>query len=334
MPDLSPVDSSTVDISTVDLSIDGSLLGTEGKPVGPAEVPSTLKRLVVVDERATDIIVFVHGWQTRPERAEESARRLARLVASTHSSAPARYPGLTGFAPQYIAVRWPSRSSPLPGGYRKIRDRARAMTDRGAAATVLATLLGYVNDQRRPPSSGPDVLRTRGGQYLHCVGHSFGGRFLGYAIARAAAPPPTLAWPWHDHRYPYVVDSLLVFQMAMPRGAFGAELKPLLTDAPINGPIVLTHSRHDRALGFWHKIAEKGPGIGYCGAEAPPELVKSVCLHEVPAAYTQAELTSRIVNVDATWRYAAHRVSPPGSHSDYFHAESAHLLLSLADFSR
>lgn len=322
------------DLSTLDLDIDGRLLDADGKPVGPAEVAATLKRLVAVDGRATDIIVFVHGWQTKPERAEESARRLARLVANTYTEAPDRYPGLATFAPQYIAVRWPSRSSPLPGGYRKIRDRARAMTDKGAAANVLATLLGYVNEQRRPPTSGPDVLRTRGGQYLHCVGHSFGGRFLGFAIARAAAPPPTLAWPWRDRRYPYVVDSLLVFQMAMPRGAFGAELKPLLADAPINGPIVLTHSRRDRALGFWHKLAEKGPGIGYAGAEAPPEHVKSVRLHEAAAAYTRAELTARLVNVDATWRYTANRATPPGSHSDYFHAESAHLLLSLAGFSR
>lgn len=68
------------------------------------------------------------------------------------------------------------------------------MTEMGYAEFFLASLLGYLHGERRQPQRGPDILRVEGGQYLHCVGHSFGGRFLGEAIAAAATPSaPTLA---------------------------------------------------------------------------------------------------------------------------------------------
>jgi hypothetical protein len=324
-------------LSSLDLDESGRLLDPRsGKPAHPAEIRSLLERLVIVGKSTTDIVVFVHGWRTDAERADSAVRRFAGLVDRTFNAAPHQYPRLgQDFRPQYVSIRWPSDSSPLPAGYRKIRDRARAMTDQGDAATILSGLLGYLNERRQKPPTGPDVLRARAGQYLHCVGHSFGGRFLGHAIARAAAPPTRLGWPWQDRRYPYVVDSLVVYQMAMRPDAFETELRALLTAAPINGPIVLTHSRHDRALGLWHKLVEDNvPGIGYEGAVGPDGQATTVVLHGSSELYKRDELTHRIVNVDATWRYDGDRHTAPGSHSDFFHDESAHLFLSVANYSR
>ncbi|WP_244207244.1 hypothetical protein [Streptomyces swartbergensis] len=69
---------------------------------------------------------------------------------------------------------------------------------------------------------------------LHLVGYSFGGRFLCEAVQRAAERPAVLGW----------------------------------STPPLRGPLVLTHSRWDRATGFWHLRAEKAPGIGHSGAHS------------------------------------------------------------------
>jgi hypothetical protein len=100
---------------------------------------------------------------------------------------------------------------------------------------------------------------------------------------------------------------------------------------------VLTHSRWDRATGFWHLRAEKAPGIGHSGTGAAP--VPQFTTHLLPttAIYPQQSLDHRVVNVDAGWRYRGtrhNRLSPTGAHSDFLHPESAHLLLTLAERSR
>jgi hypothetical protein len=117
-------------------------------------------------------------------------------------------------------------SSPFPGGYRRIRDRAHAMTTHGHAGLVLAHLLGYLNQSRRTPPTRKPQLGTADSQYLHCVGHSFGGRLLGQAIMAAASPygPPRLSWPWKNPDYPFTVDTFLVFQMAAQPTIFTEEL--------------------------------------------------------------------------------------------------------------
>ncbi|WP_406730078.1 hypothetical protein [Streptomyces sp. NBC_01794] len=50
---------------------------------------------------------------------------------------------------------------------------------------MLASILGYFNEHRTLPEPSPDVFRSSFGQYLHCIGHSFGGRFLTHAIDQA-----------------------------------------------------------------------------------------------------------------------------------------------------
>ncbi|MCT2589536.1 hypothetical protein LHJ74_06295 [Streptomyces sp. N2-109] len=329
--------------AVLDLTSDGELHDGDpgrpragsGTPVPPAAVRSFLADRLRVPEDATDIVVFVHGWRNTPVGALGSARRLFGLVETEYARRPGAYPALQGWRGHYVVVRWPSMSDPLLRGYRRIRDRAHAMTTRGRASQVLAQLLGYLNEQRRLPNAAP-TLRTAGGQYLHCVGHSFGGRFLSEAVQAAAdSPPPVLGWSRADARYPYAVDSLLVFQMAASPGVFADRFPRLLHDAPVNGPIVLTRSRADRATGLWHRLAEGTAGIGYAGADRPPGHIGAVPLRRPDSPYGRAELDHRIVNVDAGRRFRRGRLwNPVGAHSDYCYPESAHLLLSLADLAR
>ncbi|MET8568462.1 hypothetical protein [Streptomyces sp. NPDC004783] len=295
----------------------------------------------------TDLYVYVHGWQTAPEVAARRATALVTRARDLRAAHPDRYPRLArGYRPALVVVRWPSSSLPTLGGYRRIRDRAHAMSapGEGHAPYVLAHLLGYL-DARRPDPAAPPVLANRDGQYLHLVGHSFGGRFLCEAVQWAAAPdaPRVLGWstPAQPGR-PFTVDSMVVFQMAAPRDAFDRVFPSLFpsgagSGAPLRGPLVLTHSRWDRATGFWHLRAEGAAGIGHSGAGAAPVPQFHTRLLPVHEPYRLSRLDHRLVNVDAGERFrgsARTRLAPAGAHSDFDHPESAHLLLSLAELSR
>jgi hypothetical protein len=169
---------------------------------------------------------------------------------------------------------------------------------------------------------------------LHCLGHSFGGRFIGEAIMVAADPPtpPALGWPWRSH-HPFGVDTFIAIQMAAPPNIFDDRFAPLIGHAPLHGPVVTTFSRGDRANGLWHRFPERVPGIGATGVSAAD--VTTIRLKRVTEPYTRANFPSRIVTVDATGRFRRGRwLRPEGAHSDYLYPETAHLVLSLAALAR
>jgi hypothetical protein len=320
----------------IDLDEHGDLLDPDTRrPVPAAAVARVLAEWLVVPEAATDIVVFAHGWRNSRHTAERRAQRFIDLVEARYHTYSELYPALTPWLGYYVIVRWPSMSNPFPSGYRKIRDRAHAMTTEGHAAEVLGQLLGYLNAERHLPGS-PPTLRNATGQYLHCVGHSFGGRFLVEAVQAAAdIRPPTLGWNRGNPRYPHTVDTLLVFQMAAAPDVFARRFDRLLRDAPINGPAALTYSRADRATGLWHRLAEGTAGIGHVGALAPADHIAHVPLRGITVEYLHTEMDRRIVNIDASRRYRRGRWwNPAGAHSDIWYPESAHLLLSLADLAR
>lgn len=344
-----PSPRSTVRSATVDLDQDGRLLMPGSRtPVPEARVADHLARYLRIPERATDVYVYVHGWQTGAAAADRAAGSLLGRAAELHRAAPAAYPGLArGYRPWCVVVRWPSSSVPSLSGYRRIRERAHAMSapGRGQAGYVLGHLLGYLDADRGHPAD-PAVLANRNGQYLHLVGHSFGGRFLCEAVQYAAnqpSGPRVLSWSRpSDAARPFTVDSALVFQMAAPRDAFDHLFPRLFTlsgrsGAPLRGPLVLTHSRWDRATGFWHLRVEGRSGIGHSGTEVAPVHQFTTQLHPTGSPYPREVLDHPIVNIDASAVYQgglATRLAPAGAHSDFQHPESAHLLLSLASHSR
>ncbi|MFC9457388.1 hypothetical protein [Streptomyces sp. NPDC056983] len=333
---------------TVDLDERGRLrLPGDRRTVPGHRIAEHLAEHVRIPDRVTDLYVYVHGWQTAPATAQRQAASLLSKARQLHSAHLDRYPQLArGYRPAAVVVRWPSSSLSSLGGYRRIRDRAHAMSApaQGHAPHVLAHLLGYL-DTQRPDPAAPPVLANRDGQYIHLVGHSFGGRFLCEAVQWAAEPdtPRVLGWstPLTPGR-PFSVDSMVIFQMAAPRDAFD-RLFPYLfpsggkSNAPLRGPLVLTHSRWDRATGFWHLRAEGSAGIGHSGAAAAPVPQFHTRLLPMHEPYPLSKLDHRLINVDASVRFrgsARSRLAPAGAHSDFDHPESAHLLLSLAALSR
>lgn len=324
------------DFTVLDLDERGNFLdpGT-GRPVPHDDMAIFLGRSLTLPGETTDIVVFVHGWNNTVADAAASAARLFNSIEIGLAEQCRRYPGLAGYRGYYIAVRWPSQSNPLPTGYRRIRDQAHAMTTNGHAEYVLAALLGYLNTLREQPTLGPPALQSRSGQYLHLVGHSFGGRFLGEAVKEAANPqgPAVLQLRPRNPDYPYTVDNLLVFQMAAHPEVFAHEFAAVLDDAPIHGPVTLTFSEADRANCVWHRLIEHAPGIGCQGATTWP--ARSITLRPVEQDYTDHELYHPLINVDASRLYRrGRRVLPQGAHSDFWYPESIHLLLTLAAHAR
>ncbi len=317
---------------------------SDARPIVLEALPDYLVRRVVLPENVTDVFVWVHGWRNTPVTAIKASQRLFQGLRSEHQRRPDKYPGLAPFVPAFLVVCWPSMSEPLPAGFNRVRDRTRAMTDKGEAEFFLASLLGYLESENKRDARR--VLRSRGGFYVHCLGHSFGGRFLAAAIRAAANPesPKTLslasASSWEVTKVlsaqpaggsAFTVDSLTVFQMAAPRVGFGRELTLLLETAPLNGPIVLTHSRHDRASCVWHRFAEGEPAIGCSGALEPKGAIRSIKFGALEYSYSLEDLATSIVNVNADGAFTHAGFRPEGAHSDFYYEESAHLVLSVAN---
>ncbi|MBD0843143.1 hypothetical protein [Streptomyces sp. TRM68416] len=323
------------EIHAVHLGPDGRLLEETARGLRPVPADRLLDHFaeeLTPPEWATDVVVYAHGWRTPPGDARAMAEGLLGLADGQYRRQRELYPGLPEWRPWTVLLCWPSGARRGLGEYRRMRDRAHALSTDGHAGRVLGQLLGYV-DARRGDPAAPPVLATREGQYLHLVGHSFGCRVLCEAVQWAAEGPATLGWsmPRPPDR-PFTADSMLLFQMAAPRDAF-ATLFTALDAAPLHGPVVATYAQADLAAGFWHVRAEKGPGVGYAGIGTAPAPVSGIRMRGTGEPYPHDALDHRFVSVDASDVFVRRR-GWSGAHSDHVRPESAHLLLSLAHHAR
>ena len=308
-----------------------------------------LKRRIVLPEKVTDVFVWVHGWRNSAKSAHVVAHRLFASIDYWLRARQAAYPRLGGVRPAYVAVHWPSNSRLTAKGYRTIRNRAQQLTEEGEAEFFLASLLGYLDGKnQRVAGRGSKTLRAKGGFYVHCLGHSFGGRFLTSAIQACATPNVktltllgvldaeqrqvlSVAEP---KRFDFTIDTVCILQMAAPAWGFGDQLQKLVVDAPITGPVALTHSASDRANCLWHAKIENGEsGIGCTGAKEPADLIGGITMHPPSEPYQAEAFRARITNVDASAVYHSNNVVT-GAHSNYWHDETMHLIAGLANLAR
>nr|WSW65747.1 hypothetical protein OG461_05830 [Streptomyces sp. NBC_00995] len=330
---------SPLPVDLIDLDKDGHLLPAKGRTAIPdTDVAPYLEDHLRLREDTTDIFVFVHGWRTKPDAALDHARKLFGHIEALMQQQQHAYHRIRTFRPQYIAVRWPARDRKLPLDYEPVKKRTQTMSEDGHVPRVLGAILGYLNTHRDTPEPGPESLPSAYGQYLHCTGHSFGSRVLLHGILDATTRlgkggPETLSWNWSDSTYPWTLDSLTLFQPALPADAFAhTPYTKILDPNLLNAPIAMTYSPADTALGTWHVKKEGQVAIGHLGASEPHEHIAQITLQDIATPYTFPQ-GHRLLNVDASTLYTQGRY-PVGAHSDFLRPESAHLLLSLANSAR
>jgi hypothetical protein len=322
--------------------------------VNAGDLPDFLYDQIVLPKGVTDVFVWVHGWRTDRATALANAQRMFNAIEWVYERRKLSYAKLGGFRPGFVAVSWPSMSWPDPIGYGRIRARTKAMTEDGYAEFFLASLLGYLNP--RDTGAGgdaPRTMRSSRGFYVHCLGHSFGGRFVTAAIGAAASPKSkktlsmlsavpqprrkVLSGSTTSDGFAFEIDSSVIFQIAAPNSGFGNELRALLTGAPFRGAFAVTYSGYDRANCLWHRITERGQqAIGCTGATEPKDRLKQITLLSCDSAYaTDAFPPRTVVNIDANRLYNHYAwFQAEGAHSDFWYEDSIHLILSVANAAR
>ena len=192
-----------------------------------------------------NVVVLAHGWNDgMPE-----ARALFRNFLS---AAEAVGPDALESAIA-IEVLWPSKKfapeDQIPGGAASVGNPLNlstyyVMKDRSGkiGATGLNPLLS-----RLQARCHPDIR-------FHLAGHSFGGRL----VTAAVDGPNRLR-----------IASLLLLQAAYSQNGLAANFDgkgkngsfyQVLSEQKVNGPILITHSRHDKALGLAYPLVSRLDG--------------------------------------------------------------------------
>jgi hypothetical protein len=179
-----------------------------------------------------------------------------------------------------------------------------------------------------------DVLRqlraVRPELHIHLIGHSFGGRLV---TATADGPAAQTSM---------VFDTLVILQAAFSHNGFGAKFdgvhdggfRAVVTGHKVGGPILITHSKNDGAVGVAYPLASRIAGqdaaalgdendrfgaMGRNGAQKTPERVVGT-LQATGSSY--AFEPGKVYNLNADALIA--------EHSDICHNEVAFALLQAA----
>jgi hypothetical protein len=197
---------------------------------------------------------------------------------------------------------------------------------------------GVVGQRGLGPLIG-DLHRAAPDLRIHLLGHSFGARLVSYALAGlpADAMAPVMA-----------VKSVALLQGAFSHFAFSASLPfaPSIGGGlngmqnRVDGPLIVTHSRLDLAVGKLYPLAAlaagdattelidalyRWQGMGYDGAQDVD--AASALLDSLGTAYSIA--TGRFLNLDAN--HVITQGDPPaGAHSDIVHPQIAWAIFAAA----
>ncbi len=281
---------------------------------------------------ATELFVMSHGWNSNMNDARDLYERFFTQFRRTLDAHPA--PGLTALQCAIVGILWPSEkftdAALIPGGaasfgfagvrnaalmlrnvttYRLMKERA-GIVGRGAVAQSLDRL----------QAAFPGVR-------IHLVGHSFGCRAIAAAAAAIARP----------------VATMTLFQAAFSHNAFSPDFdsthrpgafRCVVTGRKFVGPMLISHSVRDEAIGLGYPIASRFRGdrasslggandpyggLGRTGALHTPEASDGDMLAE-GACYSFAP--GRIFNLRAD--------DIIGGHSDIVKPETAWALIAAA----
>ncbi len=304
---------------------------------------------------AENLFVMVHGWNSDIDQARALySNRFTQFSRTREAHATAQRCAVLG-------ILWPSEKyappALIPGGASQFVANLRALLpeqpdDEGARELLAmdgAELLSDVEGGAAGIGHAIDMLMNLGSYHLmkdragivgrtglaraldqihddypsiriHLAGHSFGCRAITAAAATVRKP----------------VASMTLLQAAFSHNSFSPSggFRTVVTDAKCAGPILITHSVKDEAVGICYPIASRilrqhanslGDGndrygaLGRNGARNTPEASDGDLLPEgAPYAFA----TGRIYNLQAD--------DIIGAHSDIVKPETAWALLSAA----
>jgi hypothetical protein len=173
-----------------------------------------------------------------------------------------------------------------------------------------------------------DLKKVRPDLRMHLAGHSFGGRLV-TAAADGPAGKPSLSF-----------DTMALLQAAFSHNAFAVKFdgsrnggfRAVVSAHKVRGPIIITYSKHDRAVGVAYPLAsriagqdasalgdanDRFGGMGTNGAQHTPESVDGM-LKAIGGAYSFED--GKVYNLDAD--------AIIENHSDICHDEVAFALLN------
>ena len=282
-------------------------------------------------ERNQDLFVIAHGWNSDMDHARSLYENFFTQFSRTLGTYAA--PGVTSRQCAVMGILWPSEkyvdASLIPGGaagllssaemllrdttYHLMKDRA-GIVGRGGVASTLD----------RIQSAFPGIR-------IHLAGHSFGCRVIASAAATTARP----------------VAGMTLFQAAFSHNSFSPDydsthqpggFRDIVSGGKCAGPMLVTHSVKDEALGLCYPIASEilrqnsssigdagdlYGALGRNGARHTPEASDGDLLAE-GARYSFAP--GRIFNLRADHIIQAH--------SDIVKPETAWALIAAAGLGR
>ena len=147
----------------------------------------------------------------------------------------------------------------MSGGGRDPDRRPRLLAGPRAAIARLLNQFTYFEMKKRAGVVGAGLARDLeadglAGVHLHLIGHSFGARLVTSAASRLTTIRPssmTLLQAAYSH------NGLGVGKPPVPEGAF----RNVIAGKRVSGPIVITHTRNDRAVGIAYVIASRASGV-------------------------------------------------------------------------
>jgi hypothetical protein len=217
---------------------------------------------------------------------------MARLAIPDVPSGSAPVAGTGGAAT--VGTGFPSTELGPSGGAAGLSD---LFSDVKTAARNLLNFATYYQMKARAGTIGSrgvyEVLRkiraARPNIRLHLVGHSFGGRLVA-AAATGPTGDPSLK-----------IDSLALLQAAFSHYGFAEDwdgsndglFRPMVVNKMVRGPVIITHTDNDRAVGLAYPLAsriarqvaaglgdstDRYGGIGRNGAQKTPGVVGATLL--------------------------------------------------------
>lgn len=273
----------------------------EGRPVNPTQEAKLANGLSTGPRH---VVVLAHGWNIDTAEAREFYACFLRAFAEVDADA-AR-------SAIVMEVLWPSKKfadKASVGGAGLLRSLGPGSLE--THALQLINLATFFAMKDRAGRIGRDALnpliarlqsRSSPATHFHLVGHSFGGRMVTASV---------------DGPSQVRVNSLLLLQAAYSqnglalnfdgRGTNGFFYR-ILTERKVDGPILITHSKQDEALGLAYPLASRlhrpdaarigdSHDVYGCMGMNGAQHVNATCL-QLGKAYTFDGTPSQVINLN------------------------------------